>query len=206
VLVHGVRSSPTTTIPEGSAELLLLRRGPESFSAEGSDAYVSWASAFRSANKRLSTWVVEAFEERVEYSTRKMSFPEYIVRPIPDRGGMRCLVGGLEHLGVWGSCRPIRHIQVHRCHGAHAFEALGRFVNLFWRALRPPHIPQSPGVITWAHGMELEPPEPPRAAVMAPRDYLAPPAAPSAGGGASSQSRAEGQGSTLVVAPLHAAG
>jgi hypothetical protein len=30
-----------------------------------------------------------------------------------------------------------------------------------------PHAP-TPGVITWAHGMELEPPEPPRAAVMAP--------------------------------------
>jgi hypothetical protein len=47
-----------------------------------------------------------------------------------------------------------------------AEEQVGWFVNLFWRALRPPHMPQSPGVITWAHGMELEPPEPPRAAVM----------------------------------------
>jgi hypothetical protein len=57
------------------------------------------------------------------------------------------------------------------------------------------HAP-APGVITWAHGMELEPPEPPRAAVMAPRNYLAPPAPPSASGGPSSQSRAEGQGGT----------
>jgi hypothetical protein len=37
---------------------------------------------------------------------------------------------------------------------------------------------------------------PPRAAVMAPRKYFSPPAAPSSGGGPSSQSRAEGQGST----------
>jgi hypothetical protein len=41
----------------------------------------------------------------------------------------------------------------------------------------------TPGVITWAHGMELEPPEPPRAAVMAPGNYLAPPTRPSSGGG-----------------------
>jgi hypothetical protein len=38
----------------------------------------------------------------------------------------------------------------------------------------PPHtyMTHSPEVITWAHGMKLEPPEPPRAAVMAPRNYL----------------------------------
>jgi hypothetical protein len=44
-----------------------------------------------------------------------------------------------------------------------AFEAyLGRFVNFLSPALFPPHMPQSPGVITWAHGMEvmeLEPPD-----------------------------------------------
>jgi hypothetical protein len=60
---------------------------------------------------------------------------------------------------------------------------MGWFVNLFWRALRPPHMTQSLEVITWAHGMELEPPEPPRAAFVAPRNYLAPPAAPSPVGG-----------------------
>jgi hypothetical protein len=51
---------------------------------------------------------------------------------------------------------------------------LGRLVKFLSPALCPPHMPQSPGVITWAHGMELEPPEPPRAAVMAPINYLAP--------------------------------
>ena len=65
-----------------------------------------------------------------------------------------------------------------------------------------PHMPQSPAVITWAHGMELEPPEPPRAAVMAPRNYIAPPAAPSAGGGPSSQSPVPSRGQRGKVAPL----
>jgi hypothetical protein len=53
-----------------------------------------------------------------------------------------------------------------------ACRARGWFVNLFWRALRQPHMTQSPGVITWAHGMELEPPEPPRAAVIYGLDKL----------------------------------
>jgi hypothetical protein len=58
--------------------------------------------------------------------------------------------------------------------------------------------PTCPNRLELSHGcMELEPPEPPRAAVMAPRNYLAPPARPSSGGGGpSSQSRAEGQGGT----------
>jgi hypothetical protein len=33
---------------------------------------------------------------------------------------------------------------------------MGRFVNFLSPALCPPHMPQSPGVITWAHGVELK--------------------------------------------------
>jgi hypothetical protein len=52
-----------------------------------------------------------------------------------------------------------------------------------------------PNRLNWAHGMELEPPEPPRAAVIWPRKISSPRRRlrASAGGGASSQSRAEGQ-------------
>jgi hypothetical protein len=69
---------------------------------------------------------------------------------------------------------------------------LGPVCQFLLACPEPAQYAPAPGVITCAHGMELEPPEPPRSAVMAPRNYLArPPAPPSCGGGPSSQSRAE---------------
>jgi hypothetical protein len=68
-------------------------------------------------------------------------------------------------------------------------------------ALCPPHMAQSPGVSTWAHGMELEPPEPPsQSGRYGPEKLSCPARATERRWGRAfappSRSRAEGQGGT----------